>query len=187
MRWVHWRRWGLTHVRCGCRCDIMIHTANEFTAQHHRYLLSGTTLGLRSLGGGDASEDKAASDSKASNASALTRWAPAEHQSDRCRKLLMRPVKRAARNASQENWRAVSSKMGPVERRDDPVFQAWHALQRATCNAVCCAFGGQAPLMLERCLAALCSQAQTTVAWDGARLYQGTAELLRRVAGRLWA
>ncbi|KAK9917630.1 hypothetical protein WJX75_006628 [Coccomyxa subellipsoidea] len=58
------------------RCDIMIHTANEFTAQHHRYLLSGTTLGLNSLGG-DNSEaaDKRSSDSKASSASALTREA----------------------------------------------------------------------------------------------------------------
>ncbi|BDA48409.1 probable B-box zinc finger protein 22 at N-terminal half [Coccomyxa sp. Obi] len=56
------------------RCDIMIHTANEFTAQHHRYLLSGTTLGLKSLGGENAeSADKRSSDSKASSASALTR------------------------------------------------------------------------------------------------------------------
>jgi hypothetical protein len=30
----------------------MIHTANEFTAQHHRYLVSGTVLGLHSLAGG---------------------------------------------------------------------------------------------------------------------------------------
>ncbi len=56
------------------RCDIMIHTANEFTAQHHRYLLSGTTLGLKSLGGESAElADKRGSESKASNASALTR------------------------------------------------------------------------------------------------------------------
>lgn len=32
-----------------CRCDIMIHTANEFTAKHRRSLLSTTTMGLDSL------------------------------------------------------------------------------------------------------------------------------------------
>ena len=32
----------------------MIHTANEFTAQHHRYLVSGTMLGLHSLAGGSS-------------------------------------------------------------------------------------------------------------------------------------
>jgi hypothetical protein len=31
----------------------MIHTANEFTTQHHRYLLSGTTLGVHPLAGGE--------------------------------------------------------------------------------------------------------------------------------------
>ncbi|KAK9834676.1 hypothetical protein WJX74_007323 [Apatococcus lobatus] len=31
------------------RCDIMIHTANEFTAKHRRSLLSTTTMGLDSL------------------------------------------------------------------------------------------------------------------------------------------
>jgi hypothetical protein len=31
------------------RCDLMIHTANELTAQHHRYLLSPVSVGLRSL------------------------------------------------------------------------------------------------------------------------------------------
>lgn len=29
----------------------MIHTTNEYTAQHHRYLLSGVTIGLKSLDG----------------------------------------------------------------------------------------------------------------------------------------
>jgi hypothetical protein len=70
-----------------CRCDIMIHTANEFTAEHHRYLLSGTILGLQSLAGGEAGQPGQASaadkgkhvhgvaDSKASTAAALPRCA----------------------------------------------------------------------------------------------------------------
>ena len=54
----------------------MIHTANEFTAQHHRYLLQGATLGLHSLGGDNSdASDKRSGDSKASSASALTRSA----------------------------------------------------------------------------------------------------------------
>lgn len=33
-----------------CRqCDLMIHTANEFTKTHHRYILSGFVAGLRAL------------------------------------------------------------------------------------------------------------------------------------------
>ena len=32
------------------RCDLMIHNANEFTAKHKRFLLSGFALGLRALG-----------------------------------------------------------------------------------------------------------------------------------------
>ncbi len=33
-----------------CRqCDLMIHTANEFTKTHHRYILSGFAAGLRAL------------------------------------------------------------------------------------------------------------------------------------------
>ena len=39
----------LSHGRCRRRCDIMIHTANEFTAKHRRSLLSTTTMGLDSL------------------------------------------------------------------------------------------------------------------------------------------
>ena len=31
------------------RCDLMIHTANEFTKTHHRYILSGFAAGLRPL------------------------------------------------------------------------------------------------------------------------------------------
>lgn len=31
------------------RCDMMIHTANEFTKTHHRYILSGFTCGLHGL------------------------------------------------------------------------------------------------------------------------------------------
>lgn len=67
-----------------CRCDIMIHTANEFTTQHHRYLLSGTTLGLHPMAGGetgtspgretsaDKSKRSAAEDSKASTGLVLS-------------------------------------------------------------------------------------------------------------------
>ena len=29
----------------------MIHTANEYVSKHHRYLLSGVTIGLKSLDG----------------------------------------------------------------------------------------------------------------------------------------
>ena len=43
---------GMLDHACCRRCDIMIHTANEFTAQHHRYLVSGTQLGLHSMAGG---------------------------------------------------------------------------------------------------------------------------------------
>ncbi|KAK9836360.1 hypothetical protein WJX81_008514 [Elliptochloris bilobata] len=32
------------------RCDLMIHNANEFTAKHKRFLLSGFALGMRALG-----------------------------------------------------------------------------------------------------------------------------------------
>lgn len=31
------------------RCDLMIHTANEFTKTHHRYILSGMAAGLHGL------------------------------------------------------------------------------------------------------------------------------------------
>ncbi|KAK9829696.1 hypothetical protein WJX72_007406 [[Myrmecia] bisecta] len=31
------------------RCDLMIHTANEFTAKHHRFMLSSCSVGLRPL------------------------------------------------------------------------------------------------------------------------------------------
>lgn len=44
----------------------MIHTANEFTAQHHRYLISGTTLGLHSLGAGGGNSGEAAEGERAS-------------------------------------------------------------------------------------------------------------------------
>ena len=52
----------------------MIHTANEFTAQHHRYLISGTTLGLHSLGAGGGNAAEAADGERAST----RRSSPAE-------------------------------------------------------------------------------------------------------------
>lgn len=34
----------------------MIHTANEFVAKHHRYLLSGVSVGLKALDGSSGEE-----------------------------------------------------------------------------------------------------------------------------------
>lgn len=54
----------------------MIHTANEFTAQHHRYLVSGTNLGLHSMGTGGAVEGSAVE--AAGKAGTSRRAAPGE-------------------------------------------------------------------------------------------------------------
>jgi hypothetical protein len=33
-----------------CRqCDLMVHTANKFTAEHHRYLFSGIAAGAHAV------------------------------------------------------------------------------------------------------------------------------------------
>ena len=66
----------------------MIHTANEFTQQHHRFLIAGTAIGLHAINGGEAGGQDAALDtsqkrssatnSKASTAFAMPpqRWGP---------------------------------------------------------------------------------------------------------------
>ena len=62
------------------RCDIMIHTANEFTQQHHRFLIAGTAIGLHPINGGEAGGQDAALDtsqkrSSATNSKASTAFA----------------------------------------------------------------------------------------------------------------
>ena len=39
------------------RCDVMIHSANEYVAKHHRFLLSGTAVGLKALDSGGSTPD----------------------------------------------------------------------------------------------------------------------------------
>lgn len=61
----------------------MIHTANEFTQQHHRFLVAGTTIGLHPINGGEAgggqdataSAEKSAKRSSVSNSKAPTAFA----------------------------------------------------------------------------------------------------------------
>ncbi len=58
----------------------MIHTANEFTQQHHRFLIAGSAVGLHPINGGEAgSSDSALEKSQkrvsASNSKASTAFA----------------------------------------------------------------------------------------------------------------
>ena len=71
------------------RCDIMIHTANEFTQQHHRFLIAGSTVGLHPIHGGEAggqdasaAADKGAKRSSASTSKASTAFAMPSQRCD---------------------------------------------------------------------------------------------------------
>lgn len=57
-RWDHLEYLLVVHYKCQdlCvknglqyRCDTMIHSANEYVAKHHRYLLSGVAVGLKAI------------------------------------------------------------------------------------------------------------------------------------------
>lgn len=57
-----------------CRqCDLMIHTANEFTAKHHRYILSNVATGLKALPPPGEGYDDDLSDPSSEDVSAATR------------------------------------------------------------------------------------------------------------------
>jgi len=58
----------------------MIHTANEFTQQHHRFLIAGSAVGLHPINGGepgsqDSALDKKHKHSATSNSKASTAFA----------------------------------------------------------------------------------------------------------------
>ena len=79
----------MTSAPLACRCDIMIHTANEFTQQHHRFLIAGSTVGLHPIHGGEAggqdasaAADKGAKRSSASTSKASTAFAMPSQRCD---------------------------------------------------------------------------------------------------------
>lgn len=49
----------------------MIHTANEYVAKHHRYLLSGVTIGLKGLDGKNGASEEADKGSRLPAAASL--------------------------------------------------------------------------------------------------------------------
>ena len=48
----------------------MIHTANEFTQQHHRFLIAGSSVGLHPINGGEAGSNDSALDKSQKRSSA---------------------------------------------------------------------------------------------------------------------